>query len=162
VELNIKTMRMKKLTTLFIACLIGTSIFAGGNTGIGLRISSFGLGSGGTETIFGITLNHHFSRGTTLEGIADFPTGGVIISGLYEKFHSLNRSGNFCFFYGGGIFIGSGGGTTIAGLRGVLGLNYEFKDLPIELSIDWMPALEIVNDVQAGLKCLGLSARFTF
>jgi hypothetical protein len=149
----------KKLTTFVIACLIGTSIFAGGSTGLGLRISTWR-----NETTIGITLNHHFRRGTTLEGIAEFPTGGVIISGLYEKFHSLNRSGNFCFFYGGGIFIASGGGQTAAGLRGALGLSYGFKDLPIELSIDWMPALEITPKVTADntLGIFGLSARFTF
>ena len=72
---------MRKLTTLIIACLIGSSIYAGGSTGLGIRISTWE-----NETIFGITLNHHFRRGTTLEGIAEFPTGRVIISGLYEKF----------------------------------------------------------------------------
>ena len=150
---------MKKLSTLFIACLIGISLYAGGSTGLGIRISSWQ-----TQTTIGITLSHHFSRGTTLEGIAEFPSGGVIISGLYEKYHSLNRSGNFCFFYGGGILIATGGNQTAAGIRGALGLCYRFKDIPIELTIDWMPAIQITPKVTADntLGIFGLSARFTF
>jgi hypothetical protein len=150
-------MMKKKLTTFIIACAIGTSIYAGGNTGLGLRISTFS-----DATDFGITLNHHFSRGTTLEGIAEFPNSAVIITGLYEKFHSLTRSHTFFFYYGGGIYIGSGGGATAAGLRGVVGLSYGFKDLPIEIGIDWMPALQITPKIDGSLPIFGLSVRFTF
>jgi hypothetical protein len=146
----------KNFAALLIACLIGTSVFAGGRTGLGIRISSWN-----DQTIFGVTLNHHFKRGAALEGIVDFPSSGVIISGLYERFYGLNRSGNFCFLYGGGIFIATGGGTS-AGLRGVLGLDYRFQDIPINIGIDWMPALQFTPEVDGIFKNLGLSVRYTF
>ncbi len=149
-------MKNKKVIIISIAFVISIGVFAQKRTGIGLRIDS----DNGTE--FGATLKYRLIGTTTLEAIATFPTNAVILNGLYEKYHSLSRSGSFQFFYGGGVFIGVGGGNKAAGLKGILGLCYNFKDIPVDLSVDWFPGMQIIDKIDARLNNFGISLRYKF
>ena len=142
---------MKKLLIFAFVILVGANMLGQGRNAVGIRISS--------DSNFGITFKHRFKAATTIEGIAHFNNNYATITGLYEKNKAI--SGGLKWFYGGGAFVGLGGNTS-AGIAGIIGLCYKFNDIPIDLSVDWLPRLLIINNVQSDFNGLGLSLRFTF
>ena len=48
------------------------------------------------------------------------------------------------------------------GAQGVVGLDYKFINLPLNLSIDWKPELNLVSDINFEPAAVGFTARFTF
>jgi hypothetical protein len=51
----------------------------------------------------------------------------------------------------------------MAGIDGVVGLDYKFKKLPLNVSLDWQPSLELITpgaEFQAGRG--GIAVRFAF
>jgi len=48
------------------------------------------------------------------------------------------------------------------GLQGVVGLDYKFSGLPINLSLDWKPELNMIDNINFEPAALALSIRFTF
>ena len=52
--------------------------------------------------------------------------------------------------------------NTNFGAQGVLGLDYKFPSVPLNLSIDWKPELNIIDNINFEPAALGFSARFTF
>ena len=116
------------------------------NTGIGLR--------GGFSS--GLTVKHFISDDTAIEGILSSRWHGINITGLYEihkKSFSINE---LSWYYGFGGHIGFWDGDrvgwaddddayTVLGIDGILGLEYSFKEVPINLSLDWKPALNLIG-----------------
>ena len=45
---------------------------------------------------------------------------------------------------------------------GVLGLDYKFANIPLNLSLDWKPELNLVTDINFEPAAVGFTARFTF
>jgi hypothetical protein len=76
------------------------------------------------------------------------------------------------WFYGGGGYLGfvktynpnTAKNETDAnfGAMGVIGLDYKFANLPLNLSLDWKPELNLVTDINLEPAAIGFSARFTF
>jgi hypothetical protein len=44
----------------------------------------------------------------------------------------------------------------------VLGLDYKFANIPLNLSLDWKPELNLVSDINFEPAAVGFTARFTF
>ena len=76
------------------------------------------------------------------------------------------------WYYGGGGYLGfvksynanteKNETNTNFGAQGVLGLDYKFANLPLNLSLDWKPELNIISDINFEPAAIGFSARFTF
>ena len=45
---------------------------------------------------------------------------------------------------------------------GIIGIDYKFRDVPLNLSIDWKPELNLVRSVNFEAATVGLSLRFVF
>lgn len=102
----------------------------------------------------GITLKHFIKNDAALEGIGYFWRDGMRITGLYEYHGAINGAPGLKWYVGGGAHVGFWNdkywrreygitrGTAIAGLDGVLGLDYKIKSAPINLSVDWQPSYE--------------------
>ncbi len=114
------------------------------NTGIGLRV-------GYTN---GITIKHFVSSKTALEGIISSRWRGVQITGLYEYQSHFNNADRLNWFIGFGGHIGfwegqyvkwgdSGTNYTVVGLDGILGMEYNFREVPINIGIDWKPSFNV-------------------
>jgi hypothetical protein len=43
----------------------------------------------------------------------------------------------------------------------VVGLDYKFSNIPLNLSLDWKPELNIVSDINFEPAAIGFTARFT-
>jgi hypothetical protein len=77
----------------------------------------------------------------------------VSINALYQYHSPIPNVDGLRWYAGGGAGVyfyswksnwtGDTGGSTSLGILGVIGLDYKFEDLPINLSIDWMPSFFI-------------------
>ena len=114
------------------------------NTGIGIR---GGFGNG-------ITLKHFLSNKTAVEGILSSRWRGFEVTGLLE-FHArafdvdrLNWYAGFGahigFWDGDYVKWGTAGDTySVVGIDGILGMEYNFDEVPFNISIDWKPAYNL-------------------
>jgi hypothetical protein len=157
-----KKMR-SKLKPIFVSILlflISTSAFAQPyETGIGVRL-------GGITS--GITVKHYTGSRTALEGIVSFGRHSFLITGLYEKHQQFPNAEGLSWFFGGGAHIGFfdenyGSGYYYYKYRGnkvivfddsdsglsfgadfIIGLDYKFKNAPVNLALDLKPFVDIV------------------
>lgn len=117
------------------------------NTGIGLR--------GGWGT--GLTVKHFLNSKAAVEGILDSRWHGLGITGLYELHTRAFDVDRLNFYYGVGGHLGFWDGQyyrsydnsktyTVIGIDGILGLEYNFKEIPFNLSLDWKPTFDLTGN----------------
>ena len=131
---------MKKLVlTLTIAVCFTTFINAQDyRNGIGLR-AGFNQG---------LTFKHFVSGKSALELLLATRWSGFEITGLYEIHNSAFDINRLNWYYGAGAHVGfygtnyDGGEGTYVGVDGILGLEYNFREAPINISLDWKPAFD--------------------
>jgi hypothetical protein len=132
----------------------------------------------------GITFKHFGKPQGAFEGILSFGYRTFLITGLYEQHNIIANSPGLRWFYGGGGHVGffryggyyywvhkngkfvyvdepNGTSRAVVGLDFMLGLDYKFKDAPIDLSLDLKPFVDFW-DGPYGYFDGALSARFTF
>lgn len=139
---------MKKLILgfTFAFFISGMALAQDYTTGIGLR--------GGFSS--GFTVKHFTGERTALEGILSTRWHGFNITGLYEIHNYPFAVEGLSWYYGVGGHIGFWDGAdvdwaddddtyTVIGIDGVLGLEYSFVEVPIGLSLDWKPALNVIG-----------------
>ncbi len=136
-------------------------------TGIGLR-------AGVTN---GLTVKHFINQNAALEGILHSRWGGFMVTGLYEVHKDIRDVKGLMWFYGGGAHVGTWSGRgrfengppwaarntgyTVFGIDGIIGLDYKFTDFPVNLSLDYKPALNF-GYYGYGWDEVALSIRYTF
>ena len=124
-------------------------------TGVGIRFSSNHAAINNS-----ISIKHFISGTTAIEGLVSFGDP-FAIGALVELHNSIGDVPGMAWYYGGGAYVGFSGNRNV-GAQGVLGLDYKFANLPINLSIDWKPELNIISQLSFEPAAVGLSARFTF
>lgn len=126
--------------------------------GLGLRLSN------ATPTIsHSITGKYFMDSQQALEGMVSFGTRfGIAL--LYEKHMPLGTgaAAGINWFYGVGGYVGFQGGDTYLGPTGIIGLDYKFPEIPLNLSLDWKPELDIIPKVNLIPDAFGFSVRYTF
>jgi hypothetical protein len=164
-----------KLCMLFIMIGLGFATQAHSQNyyekAVGLRL---GWGLGLTGKMF---LNDK----AAIEGIARYRGFGgfgvnwywLSIQGLYLIHNPLEEvTPGLQWYYGGGAYVGFYGGdwnypgsdfsSTFVGISGALGLDYKFEDIPLNVSVDWIPSFQIVGGTGFTGESGGLAARYTF
>lgn len=141
---------MKKflITLLFFFSLVSISMAQDYRTGVGLR--------GGFES--GLTIKHFVTEKSAYEFLLSSRWRGFEITGLYEVHNQAFNTENLKWFIGFGGHIGfwngdytyeywghQGSTYTVVGLDGILGLEYSFRDVPINLGLDWKPAFNFIG-----------------
>jgi hypothetical protein len=141
---------MKKLivTGLIAFCLVSISLAQDYKTGIGVR--------GGFED--GLTIKHFTREKSAFEFLLASRWSGYEITGLYEVHNQAFDVERLKWFVGFGGHVGFWNGNytyrywgeqgtnyTVVGLDGILGLEYSFKDVPFNLSLDWKPAFNFIG-----------------
>lgn len=147
---------MKKLFLLMIAATAFTlsSQAQGYKTALGVR-----LGSTVPAIKNGVTLKH-FIGNNAVEAILSFGDGAALC-GLYEIHKSLALE-NLHWFIGGGGYAGLSSNTKNIGAAGIIGMDYKFPVLPLNITLDWKPELNLVSKIGFESSGIGFSARFTF
>jgi len=113
----------------------------------------------------GISLKHFFDKNAG-ELIGYFWYRGVRFTGLYEIHFDIAGAPGLKWYVGPGAHVGfyndKYGGGAVAGIDGVLGLDYKINNAPINLSLDWQPSLEFGNGTGFWGGWGGLGIRYTF
>lgn len=158
---------MKKL--ILVAALatftIGSSAQAY-ETAIGLRA--------GFST--GVTAKHFIKSNLALEGILHYKWGlGLGITGLFEIHANAFDVDELYWFYGAGGHVGLyqynnkapfdepfSGTTAVIGIDGIIGIEYNIREIPIAVSVDWKPTVNLVGLTGPDFDEGALSVRYTF
>jgi hypothetical protein len=98
--------------------------------------------------------------------------GDPLALGALIEFHNPLNTAGLQWYYGAGAYLGFSKEynpekqieerNTYFGGQGVVGLDYKFDKIPLNLSLDWKPELNLVRDINFEPAALGLTARFTF
>ncbi len=78
--------------------------------------------------------------------------GGFVVGAYWEKHYPIQSVENLQWYWGlgGSLTTWDYGGWindnyTEIGASGVLGLDYTFDDIPLNLSVDWAPTIVVVD-----------------
>jgi len=117
-----------------------------------------------------VSFKQFVSDKTAIEALFSF--GDPHALGAILEFHKPLSAAGLNYFYGAGgyisfikttnVNIGKTSGDPNFGAQGVIGLDYKFTNVPLNLSLDWKPELNIVSDINFEPAALGFNARFTF
>jgi len=156
----------KSLITCLIAFGFASISFAQDyTTGIGLRGGLF----------YGLTVKHFISEKSALEGLISSRWRGFELTGLYEIHNQAFNTEGLKWHIGFGAHVGFWNGNytykywgdegtnyTVIGIDGILGLEYSFSEVPINLSVDWKPVFNLVGHSGFWADDGALSIRYIF
>lgn len=157
----------KSIFALMLACIAfaGTVSAQTYKTGLGVRLSPSDAYVNNS-----ITLKHFLNEKAAVEFLVSFGDP-FAIGALYEVHKPFSTSG-LQWFYGAGGYLAfvktynpnTNKNETDAnfGAQGIIGLDYKFVNLPLNLSLDWKPELNLFTDIAFEASTIGISARFTF
>jgi hypothetical protein len=152
---------MKKivLTSLIVFCLVTISYTQDYTTGIGLRAGFYN----------GLTVKHFTGERSAFEVILSSRWRGLSITGLYEIHNQAFNTERLNWYYGFGGHVGFWNdehhpytNETVIGIDGILGLEYNFTEIPINIGIDWKPGFNIVGYNNYWFDGGALSIRYIF
>lgn len=118
------------------------------------------LGSADQINSTGISYRYFMSEGKAVEGILNLKSP-YSVAALYEFFKPIATVNNLKWYYGAGVYAGFQGDENL-GITGIAGLDYQFTEVPVNLSIDWKPELSVVQAVKFRAATVGVSVRFAF
>jgi hypothetical protein len=171
-QIIFKKLIMKK-TILFVSIITAFSFSSKAQeykTAVGIR-----LGPSSPAIAPGFTVRHFLDEKHAVEGIVGI-NDGIGVCALYEWHQQVAAVEHLQWFVGAGgyaayrsnnIFIQESGNvrkdnTSFIGAAGIVGVDYKFQDIPLNISIDWKPELNIAESVGFEASGIGFSARFTF
>jgi len=120
---------------------------------------------------FSVTYKDFLTDTRNIEAQATIWNKGFKVSGLYEfNFYSFNNADGLAWFAGPGAHIGfwkeqykkDYNSNIDIGIDGIIGLDYKFKDAPVNLSIDWQPSITLIGTAGFAPASGGLAVRYTF
>jgi hypothetical protein len=124
-----------------------------------------------------ITLKYFIKKSAALEALGYAWERGGRLTGLYEFHWDIpGVPGGLKWYVGPGAHIGvyndryynyirdSRGSYMAVGIDGVIGLDYKFNNIPLNLSADWQPSFDFGNERYNGFggDFGGIAARYTF
>jgi hypothetical protein len=135
------------------------------DNGIGLRA---GFASG-------ITFKHFLNSHAAFEGIAATRWQGFEFTGLYEVHGQAFDVDRLNWYYGAGAHLGLYNGNNhnshwanqnenyvVVGADLILGIEYNIETIPINLSLDWKPVINVLGHQGIWADGGALSVRYIF
>jgi hypothetical protein len=121
----------------------------------------------------GVTFKTFFKPKAAFEGIATFRYRGYGLTGLYEVHGRAFNSRDFNWLIGGGGHVYGwndtyrkkyvdNGQNFVIGLDGILGLEAKVRKVPLAISLDWKPVINLVNSRDFGTDEVAFSFRYTW
>ncbi len=156
---------MKKVTILLLLCWLGAQSLCAQyyETAVGIRAGTFN----------GITAKHFLHDNRAVEGILSFRWEGFNITGLYEVHNDAFEVNGLEWYYGFGAHLGFWNGRNVRwaddegsymviGIDGIIGIEYNFAAIPINLSLDWKPVINLIGYTGFWGDGAALSIRYLF
>jgi len=153
----------KTLLALMIIVCGNLAVFSQNyKTAIGIRLSS-------SDPVVNnsVSFKHFLNTTSAVEALFTFDNRKVAIGALYELHRDISSAEGLTWFYGGGAYLGFDDNKdnptrNLMGAQGIVGLDYKFPYIPINLAIDWKPELNIIDNINFEPASIGLTVRFTF
>lgn len=159
-------MKTKFLSFALVFALVSTISY---RSSAQLYKSALGLRLGAAN---GITFKTFVNKNAAFEAIGTFRYRGFGLTGLYEVHGRAFNSRDFNWFIGGGGHVYTWGDDrpswltgdkrTVLGLDGILGLEGKVRTIPLAISLDWKPTVNIINYSGFWGDEFALSFRYTF
>jgi len=120
---------------------------------------------------FSVTYKKFVTNNNNIEGQLTYWKKGFRIAGLYEfNFFTFPSVPNLSWFVGPGAHVGfwkdqyqkTYNSKADLGIDGIIGLDYKFENIPINVSVDWQPAVTLVGTAGVTPSFGGLAIRYTF
>jgi hypothetical protein len=130
--------------------------------GLGLRLE------GGKDGNSGVSYKQFVRQNTALEGLflSDFDDGFEISALGMTQNGFPGAPSELMWYGGGGAHIGFWGDRNpfVAGIDGILGIEYAFRQIPLSLSLDWHPVFNIISEKDDRFFPMkfGLTVRYIF
>lgn len=127
----------------------------------------------GVRFIGGTTISYknYFANDNNAELQVSFWKHGTRVAGLYEFNHSVDGLNGLNFIIGPGIHFGRWNkkykdshddkGSEF-GIDGIIGLDYGFPKIPINISVDWQPSIILAGGSDFTPNLGGIALRYTF
>jgi hypothetical protein len=160
-----KKMNMRRVVSTFmVTVVIIVSLNAQEyKTGIGIRA--------GTSS--GLTIKHFVGPKAAFEGLLTTKWDGFDMTGLYEVHNRafdvehLNWyygvGGHLGFWNGNHVYWGEPGYTyAVIGVVGILGIEYSFSEVPVNIGLDWKPVLNLIGEQGLWGDEAAISIRYIF
>lgn len=130
-------------------------------TGVGIRLSSSGPAVNNS-----VSIKHFLNPKLAIEGLFTFDNKAAI-GALLEVHNDIPSTEGLNWFYGAGAYLGfdsdkENPNRALMGAQGIVGLDYKFANLPLNLAIDWKPELNIIDNINFEPAAIGFTIRFTF
>jgi hypothetical protein len=150
---------MMRITLTLVLIVLASTFFTASaqdyKVAIGVRLSN------ATPTLSNsITMKYNMNQKHTIEGLLSF--GSRFGMGALFEVNNMTTVQGLNWFYGGGAYVGFEKGDTYLGPTGIIGLDYKFPNIPLNLSLDWKPELDFIPAINFVPDAFGFSARFTF
>jgi hypothetical protein len=134
------------ITLTFVFCIVALANAQDYKNGIGLR--------GGLYN--GLTFKHFMGEKPAVELLLATRWSGFELTGLYEIHNRAFDVDRLNWYYGIGGHVGFYNGDhtpwgtlgttyTVVGIDGILGIEYNFTELPVNISLDWKPAFNFIG-----------------
>lgn len=152
-------MRQVCATLIFVAvfCISAHAQSSEYSTAIGLRLGNSS----------GISAKKALRGRTVLEGLVTTRWNGINVTALAEVALPLDTPG-LRWYYGGGAHVGfwdhpdnpEREGQLFVGVDGIVGMEYTFSTIPLNLSLDWKPMFNILSYTSFNWDEFALSVRY--
>ena len=154
-------MRIRKLLTLtgFILIIASTQVYSQYyQSGVGLRLGNAS----------GITAKAQLGSHTYIEGLLTVRWDGFNVTALGELARPFPDTPGLNWYYGIGASLGfwddpanSDDGTELnIGAVTIIGMEYTFEEVPINLAIDWKPYFIVLTSPRFEFDEFALSVRY--
>ena len=133
---------------------------------------------GGYGGVGAITFKHFVQENRAIEALGYISNRGGRLTGLYEFHFDIPGATGFKWYVGPGAHVSfyndkdqrdrflnnNSNSYATVGIDGVIGLDYKFSNIPLNLSVDWQPSFEFGNERYNGFgsNFVGAAARYTF
>jgi hypothetical protein len=138
--------------------------------------TSLGLRAGLPFGFSGATIRHFMNKTDAVEGIVASNFDGIIATGLFENEHWTGFYPGLNWYWGLGAHVGlwrSGvnryinssqnySGGFVIGIDGILGVEYTFDEIPLNLSVDVLPNVNLFGVPGWNLVNGAISIRYVF
>lgn len=155
---------MKKSFLFAVAIILISASYSNAQdykTALGIRLSSSAPAINNS-----VSFKHFMNPKLAVEGLFTFDKKAAI-GALLEIHNPMPSTEGLKWFYGAGAYLGFDSDKThtdraLMGAQGVVGLDYKFANLPLNLSLDWKPELNIIDNINFEPAAIGFTIRFTF
>lgn len=120
---------------------------------------------------YGLTIKHFLSKQNAIEGILASSYGGLVITGLYEYENWTGFYPGINWYCGAGAHVGFWDNLnnpyvrtngSVIGIDGILGIEYTFDEIPLNLALDIFPSFNLINSSGYNGIYGGISIRYVF